>query len=70
MVVFGIGGNGMGGARCMREGACGYRWHIEGGHQLLKGPVARAVRFENVKISSSVLAGDAFCPKPRPLAKK
>ena len=41
MVVTGIGGNRMGGARCMSEGARGYRRHVEGGHQLLEDLIVR-----------------------------
>jgi hypothetical protein len=42
MVVFGIGSNRMGGARWMSDGARGHRRHVEGGHQLLEGPILRA----------------------------
>src|ERR1700682_2353675 len=41
MVVAGIGGNGMVGARWMLVGARGYRRHAEGGHQLLEDLIAR-----------------------------
>jgi hypothetical protein len=41
MVVAGIGGNGMGGARRMRVGARGHRRHAEGGHQLLEDLIVR-----------------------------
>src|SRR5882757_1617388 len=42
VVVFGIGGDRMGGARRVSEGPRGYRRHVEGRYQLLKGLVARA----------------------------
>ena len=41
MVVTGIGGNRMGGARWMSEGARGYRRHVEGGHRLLEDLIVR-----------------------------
>ena len=41
MVVIGIGGNRMGGARCMSERARRYRRHVEGGYQLLDDLIAR-----------------------------
>src|SRR6202163_775848 len=41
MVVIRIGGNRMGGARCMSERVRRYRRHVEGGYQLLDDLVAR-----------------------------
>ena len=41
MVVTGISGNRMGGARRMSEGTRCYRRHVEGGYQLLEDLIAR-----------------------------
>ena len=51
MVVSGIGGNRVAGARWMSEGARGCR-HAEGGHQLLEGLIARADDAEDMSTLS------------------